>query len=171
MGDVETLMEPQPRRLSEQERTQIVEIAASTRAILEGLVDLSGYRAGLSGSKVSGACLYASILVQISLEKFASCRAQIRGGSGESSMGIRCDDGVWRGHYWVEGLSKSGAHFLCDITADQFGLEQVVVWDASRSWDRYRSEAPDLVDRDVAAALREMAGERRLAEKGKTNGD
>ncbi|PLZ02603.1 hypothetical protein CY652_10050 [Burkholderia sp. WAC0059] len=87
---------------------------------------------------VSGTCLWASILLQQSLEKFGECEAVVRGGEGYLDGGAIDPSGVWHGHYWVEGVSSGGAAFVVDIAADQFGWPPVVVMSIERARERYR---------------------------------
>jgi len=99
----------------------IEEISRVTRKALEpGMPDLDGK------PNPTGTCLYASFLLQRSLEKFADCVVKVRGG-GQGDGGLIGADGICHGHYWVEGRTFAGRSFVADITADQFGLKPVVV--------------------------------------------
>ena len=51
--------------------------------------------------------------------------------------GMRDPAGVWRGHFWVRGRLADGTEVVVDLTADQFGYDDVVV--APASDPRYRS--------------------------------
>jgi hypothetical protein len=60
-------------------------------------------------------------------------------------------DGVWRGHFWVTGRASDGGRVIVDLTADQFGWEDVVVEAADDP--RYRSNLePSRIPGDFTAA-------------------
>lgn len=106
--------------------------------------------------KPEGTCLYASYLLRRSLEQFADCTAKVRGGNGCGDGGILGCDGVWHGHYWVEGRTFTGKAFAADITADQFGLDQVVVLPLREARANYVPGAQDDVDRSVIEIEEEL---------------
>ncbi|MDR5804914.1 hypothetical protein [Caballeronia sp. LZ001] len=93
---------------------QVIALCTSLRGIFMRILQASDL------DDVSGSCLYASILLQQSLDKFGGCETVIRGGDGDLDGGAADPSGNWFGHYWVEGLSGSGTMFVADITADQF---------------------------------------------------
>lgn len=49
---------------------------------------------------------------------------------GEYPGGLRGKSGKWESHFWVEGVLPDGSGVIVDISADQFGHEDVVVTDA-----------------------------------------
>lgn len=119
----------------------IEEICRVTRKALEpGLPIVDGRPAP------DGACLYASFLLRRSLEQFADCVVKVRGGDGHGDGGIFGRDGAWHGHYWVEGRTFTGKAFVADITADQFGLDRVVVLPLRQARTNYVPGAQDDVD-------------------------
>jgi len=71
--------------------------------------------------------MYASILLATLLSKFAEAPSHVCGGGPPMDGGLADPAGVLRGHYWVEGTTRSGEDFVADITADQFGYPNVVV--------------------------------------------
>ena len=84
----------------------------------------------------AGSCLHGCLLVVVLLKRFGQGAARVRGGA--QGQGARDVHGHWRGHYWVEVYCASGAVFVVDITADQFGYEKVVVVPLAQSAERYR---------------------------------
>lgn len=95
-----------------------------------------------------GSCLHASLLFAVLLLKLGPGRPVFRG--GPDGMGARGVDGSWYGHYWLEVGMPSGATYVVDITADQFGYEPVVLMPVERSRERYRAGEQAFVDRAVA---------------------
>jgi hypothetical protein len=94
----------------------------------------------------SGACLHASLVVAMSVNRFGPGNACIRGGDGGVGHGARAVDGGWHGHYWVEATLPSGQCFVVDITADQFGHEPVRVLALAESACDYRPGPQDEID-------------------------
>jgi Icc-related predicted phosphoesterase len=82
----------------------------------------------------NGTCLYAAIALQQALEKFVpDIKFIVCGGSPDTTddrydgqQGILGRDNEWHGHYWV-GFYLIGEWFVCDITSDQFGYDEVVL--------------------------------------------
>lgn len=103
----------------------------------------------------TGTCLYAAYLLRKALEQFADCEAFVRGGDGDGDGGILGSDGLWYGHYWVEGKTFTGSHFVADITADQFGYDQIIVMPFREARARYRPGAQE----DVRYAVLELDAE------------
>lgn len=101
--------------------TEILDICHSARKICEQIMGASNLES------VEGTCLYASYLLRGMLVKFAECEAVIRGGGAGpfDFEGLCGTDGMWYGHYWVEGKTKDGVEFVADITGDQFGRPPV----------------------------------------------
>ncbi|HAF2412773.1 TPA: hypothetical protein G8N70_003102 [Salmonella enterica] len=118
---------------------QIGEVCALMRRIFERVLSTSGLR------KTTGSCLHASVLLSLALDKFAGCETLIRGGDGVLDGGVLTVSGQWRGHYWVEGITKSRVPFLADITADQYGWPQVVILNLASARERYRPGNDDAV--------------------------
>ncbi|MEJ6002751.1 hypothetical protein [Paucibacter soli] len=118
----------------------------SRRAIEPGLLAPEPGR-----SAAQGACLYASILVASTLNRFGIARARVRGGDGAVQLGARDSRGQWNGHYWVEAEIEGHGHFVVDITADQFGHEPVVILPVSQASQNYRPGPQGEVD--AAAAV------------------
>lgn len=128
----------------------IASISANMRRIFESVLvatDVEG---------TSGTCLYASILLQQSLDRFGGCETVVRGGDGLSDGGARDTVGAWHGHYWVEGVTSSGAPFLADITADQFGWPSVVVLPLADARSRYVPGNDELCGQAVEDETRRM---------------
>lgn len=104
-------------------RAELLSMARTMRTALE-----PGLARDADGQAISaGSCLYASILVAESLARFFSASVVVRGGSGENQVGARDTLGRWHGHYWLEARTLCGAHWVIDITADQFGHDPVRV--------------------------------------------
>ncbi len=104
----------------------------------------------------SGTCIYASILLQQSPDRFGGCETVVRGGDGLSDGGVRDMVGVWHGHYWVEGVTSSGTPFLADISADQFGWRSVVVLPLAEARSRYVPGNDELCGQAVEDETRRM---------------
>lgn len=104
----------------------------------------------------AGACLHASWLLKNVLEKFAECKAIIRGG-GDGDGGARDVSGDLQGHYWVEAVTSNGARFVADITADQFGHQPVVILPLNESAGMYHPGDQEAVDEAVALLEEDMA--------------
>lgn len=67
--------------------------------------------------------------------------------------GMIGDDGLWRGHFWVEGELRHFGTVIIDLTADQFGHEPILV--TSPEDGRYRRNAnvpPEELARPLEAA-------------------
>lgn len=139
------------------ERKQLHNLATETRDILDRVIEASGYYGSTAGTRIGGTCLYACLLLRTALKKFAACSATIHGGGETSGTGLVCPDGTLCGHYWIQGTAPSGAAFLCDITADQFGYERIVLLDNTVSWAHYRPDAPAVIATHVADVLQDLA--------------
>lgn len=137
----------------------IEEVCEGTRGIFDRLLSASGYAA------IAGACLYAFILLQQSLDRFAECESVVRGGDGANDGGARDLDGEWHGHYWVEGVTSKGHSFVADITADQFGWPSVVVLPLPCSRDRYTPGNQKRCTEAVAEEIRRMGAREPLIGK------
>jgi len=135
------------------------------RAIFERVIETSDAKAGKTGGElVRGTCLYACVLLQSSLERFAGCKTQVRGGDGLEDGAVIDPGGRRRGHYWLEGTTESGERFLADITADQFGLPPVTILWAEDSWEEYQAGDDVLVARHVAEVQADLAAAARDSE-------
>jgi hypothetical protein len=97
-------------------------------------------------SETRGSCLHASILLSTMLTKFAGATCRVRGGGPPMDGGVLDPAGALRGHYWVEGLTCSGQFFVVDITADQFGYEDVVLLAKDEAQLRYFPGEQKLID-------------------------
>jgi hypothetical protein len=93
--------------------------------------------------------------VVVLLTKFRLGIPRVRGGS--ENAGALDVGGNWCGHYWVEVRMPSGAEFVVDITADQFGYEPITVAPLTAARSRYRNGPQADVD-DAFAALAEEFG-------------
>jgi hypothetical protein len=84
----------------------------------------------LGHTRTRGTCLYACTLLLQSIRSFTDTQdAWIAGGGDQDTdvgHGLLGVDGVWHGHYWIEGVS-AGQKFLADIAADQFGYPPVIL--------------------------------------------
>jgi len=100
---------------------EICSMAVDFRRVWESVL-----QSALKHQDTAGSCLYAAMLLSNSLSRFAESATQVRGGDGRDG-GLRDRYGVLRGHYWVEGCTKTGYAFVVDVTADQFGYDKVVV--------------------------------------------
>lgn len=98
-----------------------------------------------------GACLHACVVVAVLLRRFSQSVPTVRGGSA----GALDTCGQWRGHYWIETTEPSGARFVVDVTADQFGHEAVVVLPLDQASGRYRPGPQS----EVAEAFSDLAAE------------
>lgn len=135
----------------------LTSVATFMRGVLVTVLDLS-----LQQREVGGACLHGSILLQSTIERFLPVTATIRGGAGDGEGGYVDDQGVERGHYWIEARvmdessagrdigSQGDTRFIVDITADQFGGAPVTVMPFAASTHRYRPGDQALVDEHVA---------------------
>lgn len=131
---------------------QVREVCEVMRRALEP--GLRGFECGKVDS--SGACLYAAFLLQQTLEKFAGCSVEIRGGDGAGDGGLRGLDGAWHGHYWAEVELQNGSRIVADITADQFGYEPVVVVPIGEASAQYVAGHQGTVDEAVAEIVEEF---------------
>ncbi|UQS88738.1 hypothetical protein M5C90_24525 [Pseudomonas chlororaphis subsp. piscium] len=123
---------------------RIDEVAMQMRAVFEKVLTISGV------DGVAGSCLHASVLLSQSLDRFANCETVVRGGDGLNDGGALDVAGLWRGHYWVEGVSNDTEQpFLADITADQFGWPAVVVLPLLSARLRYRAGNDSVVGQAV----------------------
>ncbi|WP_425952931.1 hypothetical protein [Ralstonia pseudosolanacearum] len=129
---------------------RIDELCVQMRGIFEQVLSTSQ----IEGT--AGSCLHASILLQQALDKFGDCETVVRGGDGSGDGGARDMAGQWRGHYWVEGVTKDGCPFLADITADQFGWPPVVVMPLETARTRYSPGNDQIAGDAVADELERM---------------
>lgn len=128
---------------------EVEDFVRSTRALHDQMLDASG----LEGT--AGTCLYASFVLQMTMAKFLGCVVTIRGGDGRGDGGALDSQGRLRGHYWVEGTTSAGEHFVADITADQFGFPPVYFGLTAAARVRYRPGN----DQAVQAAVAELAAD------------
>ncbi len=129
---------------------EVSDICAGIRRIFERAVVASGL------DSTAGTCMYGSLLLHQSLEKFAGCQVRVRGGDGCADGGALALDGSWHGHYWVEGRTADGVEFVADITADQFGREPVVLLPLEAARDIYRPGDDEKVRGSAAECLADI---------------
>jgi hypothetical protein len=109
-------------------------------------------QSALQHQNTAGSCLYAAMLLSTSLSRFAESATQICGGDGQDG-GLRDREGMLRGHYWVEGRTKTGCAFVVDVTADQFGYDKVVVLPLDVARSVYQPGDQATVDEHVAEEM------------------
>lgn len=126
---------------------EIADIVHGTRGAHETMLRASDLKS------TAGTCLYAAFILRMSLQKFGGCHAVVRGGDGLQDGGVLDANGIWRGHYWVEGVTADGVVFVADVTGDQFGHKPVYLERIEAARVRYASGD----DATVAAAVRELA--------------
>lgn len=128
---------------------QICEIAEPLQKALSSLVKMNGISS-------AGTCLYASIMLQKVLSKYVpDIEFAVCGGSPDSAdvrydgqQGILGKDKQWHGHYWV-GFELLDEQFVVDITADQFGYEEVVIMPSQYYGSPYIEGSRELVAEHV----------------------
>lgn len=121
------------------------DILHGTRGIFEKVLSSS-----MSTSDTTGSCLYASVLVAKSVEKWTPFSAVVRGGGPLEGPALGYYDGsAWQGHYWVEVQLQDEPVAVVDITADQFGGPPVQVLAWAHASDRYRAGEQAAVDEAV----------------------
>lgn len=131
---------------------EILELVAGVRRVFESTLDAS-----LGHTRTQGACLYGSILLAESLQRFSTCSVVIRGG-GNGDGGFLDQAGELQGHYWVEAHSPVGDAWVLDISADQFGQDSVQMLSLhSAEARRYRPGAQADVDEVVRDELQRIA--------------
>jgi len=111
--------------------------------------------------EAEGACLYASILLSQTLNRFTPHRAQVRGGGPPLAGGFLDRTGQLRGHYWVEVATSTEAgagpaSFIVDITADQFGEEPVLILPVDIAREHYIAGDQSRIDMHVAEEMAEI---------------
>lgn len=99
----------------------------------------------------TGSCLHASTLLAMLLEQFAGATAEVCGGGEDEQAGLRDQNGRFRGHYWVEGKTNDGVPFIADVTADQFGYDNVVLVHPDEGRVRYKPGDQGQVRKHVEA--------------------
>lgn len=133
-------------------KESLIQVASVSRqALAPGLLPAEPGR-----SAAEGACLYASILLASTLNRFDLAKARIVGGSGSTGHGAIDVHGDWQGHYWVEATLEDGERFLLDITGDQFGHEPITVLAAADGDSRFRPGPQHEVDIQAASAALEL---------------
>jgi hypothetical protein len=110
----------------------VLEITRDLRAVHEKILTVSD----ITGT--GGTCLYGAFLLSTVLEKFGDCTTRVCGGDGREDGGAVDPQGIWHGHYWVEGKTNAGEEFAADVTADQFGWEKIVVLPIEEARARYK---------------------------------
>lgn len=97
----------------------------------------------------AGCCLYAAVLVLVTVHRFELGTARVRGGAGDDNNGTLGTDGRWHGHYWVEVADVQGEQYVVDITADQFGHPPVRVIPVADAAASHRAGEQSTVDQAV----------------------
>lgn len=129
---------------------EIAQFARNMRVALE-----PGLLKDERGEAISeGSCLYASVLVASSINRYCLASAVICGG-GDGIAGARDAQGDLQGHYWVKATLKDGSVVIVDITADQFGHEAVRVLSLADAKPWYVAGPQGIVD-DAARVLGEQ---------------
>ena len=137
-----------PRSHFEIRSMHLLDFARDVRAI-----HLQMLEASLSHRETRGSCLFACILLTETLQQFMPHSTSIiRGGDGKGDGGFQDRAGAWHGHYWVE-VELNAQRYVVDITADQFGEEDIVVLPVSQA-TRY---APGNQNETNAGVASEMA--------------
>lgn len=113
----------------------------------------------LGHPNAAGCCLYAAVLVLVTVQRFELGTARVRGGAGEDNNGTLGADGLWHGHYWVEVADAQGHAFVVDITADQFGHPPVRVIPAPDAAASYRAGEQSTVDQAVQELVDDLREE------------
>jgi hypothetical protein len=134
-------------------KSELQETLAEFRAILLARCKTL-FGENRDAGNTSGYCRSGSAaLVQALRDKFPDCTWSFTGGYGDDTGtlnehakdyldleqypgGLLDQDGQWRGHFWVEGKLPTGETIIVDVTADQFGHEQLIVTDVEDH--RYR---------------------------------
>jgi predicted phosphohydrolase len=117
------------------------------------------------GIPSNGSCLHISLFLQQALTKFIpEINFVLCGGSPDTAdehydgeQGILGTDNQWHGHYWLS-FELLGDQFVVDITADQFGYDEVVIMPSQYYGSPYREgnrelvaeHAQELVDEDYS---------------------
>lgn len=128
---------------------QTLELLQTTRQMFEQILEQS-----VGQRTTEGSCLYASVLLRETLNKWSPFDAIVRGGGPLEREACGFHDGrQWQGHYWVE-LQRDGVPVaVADITADQFGGPPVQVLPWEYAVLRYRAGAQADVDEAAAEVL------------------
>lgn len=124
------------------------DITSSTRRI-----HLATLQAALQEESTMGTCLYASVLLASSVNRFSAWSAKVCGGDWVAP------DGRAFGHYWVRANLNEAAYIL-DITADQFGEADILVLPeaVATAWrEDPNSDAHEHVAREGLMVLQEKA--------------
>lgn len=108
----------------------------------------------------TGACLYGCILVRLAITQWAKpYTAAVRGGGPLEGPELGLFDGTsWRGHYWVEVQLDGQPIYVADISADQFGLEPLVLMPWAQAQQVYRPGEQQAVDEALAEELARVGG-------------
>lgn len=130
---------------------QVKSLVAKNREIIVQTLQDSGLQEG-----TKGACLYASIIGCITLNRFTKAEVIIRGGDGDGDGGIKVD-GALHGHYWLEA-DIDGNRYVIDITADQFGMPPVIIERVEVMQQIYLPGDQVTVDEHVREMMDEIGG-------------
>lgn len=111
---------------------KLLSLVSYTREVYVRLLD-----SALGAPETAGACFYACVLLQTTVNRFSDYRAVVRGGDGHLDGGYTDFAGRRHGHYWVEARAADQRAWVLDITADQFGGPAVTVLPLGYSTPRY----------------------------------
>lgn len=111
---------------------KLLAVVRDTREVYMRLLE-----SALGAQQTEGACFYACVLLQTTLNRFSDYRAMVRGGDGLLDGGYTDFEGRRHGHYWVEARDADQHAWVLDITADQFGGPAVTVVPLEYSTPRY----------------------------------
>lgn len=131
---------------------EVKEVTLGMRRIFERILEDS-----IETRETEGSCLYASILLSMSLNQFSKAKTLVCGGSPNEGCGIVDPQGVMHGHYWVEGKLPNGKIFVADITADQFGYPKIFIIDEKEASEIYFPGNPEVIQKHVEEELDKCA--------------
>lgn len=117
-------------------------VVCHARDVFEQIVQDS-----LKTKDMRGTCGIAACYLIYVIQKFTEYKCFARGGGGDSDGGYVDHLGQMHGHYWVEVHTPS-MDLVVDITADQFGGDQVVFLPLEQS-HQYINGQQDLIDDHV----------------------
>lgn len=126
----------------------VQELTAEFRLLFEDILASS-----LRLRETRGTCLQAAILLARLLDRFANAKTQVKGGGPPLSGGLFDATGKCHGHYWVEGETSRGVAFIADVTADQFGLDKVMVLSTESGRHMYSPGLQGVIDEHVRVEL------------------
>lgn len=141
-------------------------LCRQARRMFVRLLQVSDIRPAPGLAPTRDTCLYASTMLAEMLHRFGGCRTTIRGGDGKLDGGYVHEQGERFGHFWVEVVSADGQAFVCDIAADQFGADPVVVLPLEASQARYVCGNQAEVSRQADGLMAEVLATQRKGLRG-----